>query len=271
MGEFTYGSDPITIGDTGNIVLERLPIQSGDCELFRLHRTVTYTATLDDGSPLTFTVPPPTDPDFVTDLTSVPQLLTWLVPKSGKHLPAALVHDGLVDDTAIDRFDADRLFRDGMGDLDVGFIRRWIMWTAVSIETIRRRGGRLTLLRTFGSLFAVVLLGVAATVNLAVDRTVLPWMGARRGLDGFLVELGFGLAGAIVIPIVVGLVFWAPVRTAGIIAGVAIAVLFHAMVLTAAVYAFYRLLERTPRRVQQVVGAVAVAAATAAFVWSLLT
>jgi hypothetical protein len=271
MGEFSYGSDPITIGDTGNIVLERLPIQSGDRELFRQHRTVTYTATRADGSELAYTVPPPTDPEFVTDLTSVPQLLTWLVPKSGKHLPAALVHDGLVDETTIDRFEADQLFRDGMGDLDVGFIRRWIMWTAVSIETIRRRGGRLNLLRTFGSLFAVALLGAAATINLAIDRTVLPWMGTYRGLDGFLVELGFGLAGATVIPIALGLLFWAPVRTAGVIAGVAIAVLFHAMVLTAGVYGFYRLLERTPRGVQQVVGAMIVALAAAAFVWSFLT
>ena len=271
MGEFSYGSDPITIGATGNIVLERLPIQSGDRELFRLNRAVTYTATRADGTALAYTVPPPTDPDFVTDLTSVPQLLTWLVPKSGKHLPAALVHDGLVDETTIDRFEADQLFRDGMGDLDVGFIRRWIMWTAVSIETIRRRGGPLNLLRTFGSLFAVVLLGVAATINLASDRTVLPWMGTYRGLDGFLVELGFGLAGAIVIPIALGLLCWAPVRTAGVIAGVAIAVLFHAMVLTAGVYGFYRLLERTPRGVQQVVGAVIVALAAVAFVWSFLT
>ena len=268
MGAFTYGSDPITIGDTGNIVLERLPIQSGDCELFRLHRTVTYTATRDDGSVFAYTVPPSADPDFVTDLTSVPQLLTWLVPKSGKHLPAALVHDGLVDETTIDRFEADRLFRDAMGDLDVGFIRRWIMWTAVSIETIRRRGGRPNLIRMFGSLFAVALLGVAATVNLAIDRTILPWMGTHRGLGGFMIELGFGLAGAIVIPIVLGLLFWAPVRTAGVIAGVAIAVLFHAMVLTAGVYGFYRVLERTPRRAQQAVGAALVLLATAAFVWS---
>ena len=33
---------------------------------------------------------------FRTDLTSVPALFTWLVPKTGRHLPAALVHDGLV-------------------------------------------------------------------------------------------------------------------------------------------------------------------------------
>ncbi len=33
---------------------------------------------------------------FRTDLTSVPRLFTWLVPKTGEHLSAALVHDGLV-------------------------------------------------------------------------------------------------------------------------------------------------------------------------------
>ncbi|MEU6375277.1 DUF1353 domain-containing protein [Streptomyces sp. NPDC046909] len=29
-------------------------------------------------------------------LTSVPMLFTWLVPKSGERLPAALLHDGLI-------------------------------------------------------------------------------------------------------------------------------------------------------------------------------
>jgi hypothetical protein len=269
VGDFTYGSDAITIGDTGNIVLERLPLQSGDRELFRLHRTVTYTTTLDDGREFAYTVPPATDPDFVTDLASVPQLLTWLVPKSGRHLPAALVHDGMVDDPSIDRFEADRLFRDGMGDLGVGRIRRWVMWTAVTLETLRRQGSLLTRVRTFGSLIVVVLLGIAATVNLAVDRTILPWMGSYEGLDGFVVELALGLAGAVVIPIVIGLVLWAPVRAAGVVAGVAIAVLLHAMVLVGAVYGFYRGLERTPRMVQAIVGAVAVCTATVVFAWSL--
>ena len=105
MGAFTYGTDTITIGDTGNIVLERLPIQAGDCEEFRLHRKVTYATTLADGTPFVATVPPANEPDWVTDLASVPQLLTWLVPTSGKHLPAALVHDALVDDPAIDALD----------------------------------------------------------------------------------------------------------------------------------------------------------------------
>ncbi|MAT06137.1 MAG: hypothetical protein CL424_13945 [Acidimicrobiaceae bacterium] len=270
MGAFTYGTDTITIGDTGNIVLERLPIQAGDCEEFRLHREVTYTTTLDDGSPFTYTVPPADDPDWVTDLASVPQLLTWLVPTSGKHLPAALVHDALVDDPNIDRYHADALFRDGMGDLEVGFIRRWLMWTAVTLETVRRGADPLTKVRTFGSLLLILALGAAATVNLATDVAVLPWMGSEDGVGGFFVETAFGLAGAVVIPIVLGVLFWAPVRTAGVIAGVSIAVLFHAMLLVAGVYGFYRLLEGTPRRLQQAVGIVLVLAATAVFTWSFL-
>ena len=270
MGVFTYGTDTITIGDTGNIVLERLPIQAGDCEEFRLHRTVTYATTLADGSPFVYTVPPANEPDWVTDLASVPQLLTWLVPTSGKHLPAALVHDALVDDPAIDRYDADELFRDGMGDLEVGFIRRWLMWTAVTLETIRRRADLATKIRIFGSLLLIVALGAAATVNLAMDVTILPWMGSEDGVGGFFVEVAFGLAGAVVIPVVLGVVFWAPVRIAGVIAGVSIAVLFHAMLLVAAVYGFYRLLEGTPRWLQQVVGIVVVLAATAVFTWSFI-
>ena len=33
---------------------------------------------------------------FRTDLTSVPAWFTWLVPRTGVHLPAALIHDGLI-------------------------------------------------------------------------------------------------------------------------------------------------------------------------------
>ena len=44
----------------------------------------------------------PRTADFTTDLASVPMLFTWLVPKSGAHLPAALLHDGLVGGAAHD-------------------------------------------------------------------------------------------------------------------------------------------------------------------------
>ena len=68
----------------------------------------------------------PASPEFRTDLTSVPALFTWLVPKTGAHLPAALLHDALVagredpvsyvstEGHEVDRVEADRVFRDAM-------------------------------------------------------------------------------------------------------------------------------------------------------------
>ncbi len=57
----------------------------------------------------------------------MPSWFTWLIPKSGLHLPAALIHDGLVvapgepqtyvADHEIPRATADQIFRDGMRDL----------------------------------------------------------------------------------------------------------------------------------------------------------
>ena len=94
----------------------------------------------------------PASPDFRTDLTSTPALFTWLVPKTGEHLPAALVHDALVagggdpsytstDGHVIDRVEADRVFRDAMADTGTGVVRRWIVWAAVTTATIFVPGG----------------------------------------------------------------------------------------------------------------------------------
>ena len=74
------------------------------------------------------------------------------MPKTGAHLPAALVHDALVagggepsyDSTeghVIDRVQADRVFRDAMADTGTGVVRRWIVWSAVTAATIFVRGG----------------------------------------------------------------------------------------------------------------------------------
>ena len=75
------------------VMLERIENASGrrPREAFRMLRRIAY---LDEeyGEILV-----PADLDtFETDFASVPTLLTWLVPRTGAHLPAALVHDGLV-------------------------------------------------------------------------------------------------------------------------------------------------------------------------------
>jgi hypothetical protein len=89
MGTFSFGTEVVTIPSTPNIVLERLRIDRGEREQYRLHRSVSY---YDDETARTYVVPPGEEfGDFETDLASVPQLFTWLVPKSGNHLAAASI------------------------------------------------------------------------------------------------------------------------------------------------------------------------------------
>lgn len=73
-----------------------------------------------------------------TDLASVPGFLLWLVPRYGLHTLAALLHDQLVKPDARPdggRVAADTIFRDALGELGVPWIRRWMMWAAVSLGT----------------------------------------------------------------------------------------------------------------------------------------
>ena len=268
MGIFTYDEAAVTIGPTPNIVLERLPLlpEATDRETFLLHRSITYTVADDEpGGPFSYSVPPDGQ-EYDTDLASVPQLLTWLVPKSGRHLPAALVHDAMVDDAAIDRFEADRRFRDGMGDLGVGVIRRWVMWTAVSLKTIEKRGTTRLRIGAVLTGIIVLVLGTLATINLVTSTVLVPWMGDRA----WPAELVLGLSGAVVIPMVLGVALWGPIRIAGVIAGIAAAVLFHAVLMTAGVYGMYLALERLSRRAQAALGIVVVVVAAAAFTYGVV-
>lgn len=78
----------------------------------------------------TFTVPK----GFRTDFASVPQLLTWLIPRYGRYTRAAVLHDHLcvkAKKGQFSRYDADGIFRRSMRELGVGFLRRWLMWIGV--------------------------------------------------------------------------------------------------------------------------------------------
>lgn len=191
----------------------------------------------------------PRTPDFTTDLASVPWLFTWLVPRTGAHLPAALLHDGLraqeyvaEPDTTVLREDADRVFRDAMGDTGTALVRRWLAWSAVATATMLHGGGtgwsagerwrhRLVAALTIG---VVATLGVLATLDLLDLVDVLPWMGAGT----FAAELGRGAAMAVVLPAVLGLL-WGRFRVAGWIMLIGLALLLHvtlALVLLTGLY-----------------------------------
>lgn len=69
-----------------------------------------------------------------TDLASVPPYLWWFVASHGRHTRPAVMHDQLI--FGDDRADADRLFRVALEEVGVSFLRRWVMWAAVSLATL---------------------------------------------------------------------------------------------------------------------------------------
>ena len=251
--------EPPDPGADPRIVLERHAEEG--VETFELERRLAY---LDRhlGELLV-----PATPDFRTDLTSVPALFTWLVPKTGAHLPAALLHDALVagrddptsyvstDGHEVDRVEADRIFRDAMADTGTGVIRRWIVWTAVTVATIFvGRAVPWTRARHWSyrgaaavTIVTILYLGYCSTSDLLdrswVGAVGVPWMGDRP----WWVEVAGGLSGAIVLPLALSLL-WGRLRMAGAIAGVLLAVLLHVTVGLAVIGATYLALEWLARR-----------------------
>jgi hypothetical protein len=223
----------------------RLELRSIDGDYYRLLRRIGY---LSDRHEAPFLVPHDLS-TFDTDMASVPGLFTWLVPKGGVHLPAAVLHDALVDGVggpagfdgpAIDRAEADHVFREAMIGLGTGTVRAWLMWTAVTLATITHgplaRRYRVPVLAT---LALIVLLGGVATLDLFDVWNVLPWMG-RRPLGA---ELALGALAAVLIPAVAALT-WGRYWSAGMISGIALALMLHVTIALAAVYAVYTLVER---------------------------
>jgi len=150
-------------------------------------------------------------------------------------------------------------------------IRRWLVWSAVATATMLSGTGtgwspRLTWrYRATAALtvLVVVVLGACATLDL-FDVHVsgvpqLPWMGERP----WYAELAGGLAGAVVVPLVLALL-WGPFRIAGGVVGVSLAVLLHVTVALVGLTAAYRFLEwltaRAPTVALALVGVVTAAA-----------
>lgn len=75
-----------------------------------------------------------------TDLTSVPLFLQWLVRSYGKHTNAALVHDVYWDDDVPQATlrKANMVFRHAMWESGVPWLRRWFMWSAVTLAMLAK-------------------------------------------------------------------------------------------------------------------------------------
>lgn len=237
-------------GSPPTIVLERTEEMSA--HEFRLTRRIAYR----DRRLGELLVP--ADPaTFVTDLTSVPSVFAWLVPRTGEHLPAALLHDGLIGSTPedptyvsteghdVDAETANRVFRDAMADAGTGFVRRWLMWTACTLavmvvgdtawSSVERWRWRVT---AVGTLALLVGLGLWTTSDLLDVVGGVPWMGEGPLWSRLLT----GAAGAVAIPLVVAQA-WGRFRWAGMIAGTMLALLLHVTIAVAALTGLYRVAE----------------------------
>jgi hypothetical protein len=227
---------------------------------------------------------------FETDLASVPAVFAWLVPKTGAHLPAALLHDGLVyspgqppsyisaDGHDIDRAEANRVFRDAMADTGTGVVRRWLMWSAVTTATmIHGRGTHWNAWRrvhyrvaALGTIAVIALLGIAATVDLFDVRPPwippVPWMGEQ----GLFAELAAGGAAAVVLPFVLAIT-WGRFWKAGAILGITLALLLHVSIAILGLTLLYQLLEQVATRWPRLSLGLAAALVAAAAVWFTTT
>lgn len=93
------------------------------------------------GETQTFRVPP----EMETDFASVPRFFVWFLPRYGRYTKAAIIHDHLWRHevpSRITRREADAIFRRAMRELDVAFLRRWLMWSAVRWGSLSKKDGR---------------------------------------------------------------------------------------------------------------------------------
>jgi len=95
-----------------------------DGDYWRLTRPLVYSGARD-----TFVVPA----GFQTDFASVPHWATWLLPRTGRHNRAAVVHDYLCRTGEVPRLDADRIFLRILRELGVPEWRARAMYLGVRI------------------------------------------------------------------------------------------------------------------------------------------
>lgn len=121
------------------------------------------------------------EPDWATDLASIPGPLTWLVPRYGRHSLPVLLHDHLIEDDTDDdqRKRADDIFRDSMNGTRVPFLRRWMMWAGVRLFSQSKRSPAWAW-KTFVGLWLLIYL--LAWLTLLIPSWSLGFLPSSRGL-----------------------------------------------------------------------------------------
>src|SRR5690606_28475060 len=137
-------------------------------------------------------------------------------------------------------------------DLGTSWALRWLVWTGVTIATMVtgpvRQAWR-SILAVAATVLAVLVGGTLATLDVLDCRAPVPWIAARTVAG----ELLAGALGAVVVPAVLSLLWGARWR-AGVIAGVALALLVHVTLAVVVVYGVFGTLDAlTAARQERVV------------------
>jgi hypothetical protein len=142
-------------------------VKAVDDKNWKLHSELKYVGKWDS-----FVVPIEADTDFA----SVPRVFVWFLPSYGRYTKAAILHDWLwrhaVPAGNLTLPEADAIFRRAMRELDVPFLRRWFMWSAVRLGALKKPGGRERWLRHSwqvlpAALLALPIVAIPATAILA--------------------------------------------------------------------------------------------------------
>ena len=120
---------------------------------------------------------------FVTDGATVPRALSWLYPKYGVYLKAAIVHDYLLEYVlptgAISSNRVDEIFKEAMNALEIPKFRQWAMWCGVRWGAMFNKKRRQGSLRTFPkvALISLLMLPIVFTPVLTISfRLGLFWL-----------------------------------------------------------------------------------------------
>lgn len=227
-----------------------------------LRRRVTYV----DQKGGAWTVPAKPKTKFETDLASIPSLLTWLVPRDGTHTPAAIIHDAMTLEPGevpcytkphVSREEGDRIFREGMQFLGVYLIRRWLMWTAVSIPTfmepLHRPSLRQLRVALLGIFVIIGLFGVPDVLDLGGNVTFSsfrPWGRGQtlgwqlHGVSGEWHRELFVFMGIVLVGTGLYAASWLHRWRFGLVAGLALSFLTFPIAILGVTYLYYWLLEQ---------------------------
>ena len=76
---------------------------------------------------------------FITDLTSVPRFLWFILPPHGYYGKAAVIHDFLLEEGIRPRKECDQVFKEGMEILQVPKWKIWVMYISVRLYGVVKR------------------------------------------------------------------------------------------------------------------------------------